>query len=497
MHALTLPVIATLSGLVLLGWITGPRRESRARPRLEMRWAVAAGVLFGVLSTWLLSGLHITGPACTPDFFEYCQALLYLDGSHQVFPSKRSRAAALLPAFFADKAGVLDGLAMAGVFCACVTGASLFVWARLLGGRCAGIVCIGVAMAMAPMVALPRFLAFYPEICASLCLAAAGTTAAILQPERRNRMALAGAGIGLCLLMDQRALLWALPFLGGVTLASLHAAGDSREKAIRFGLLLIPLVISYLLGSMAYGADAASLEAQIDIRPLFYQHGVTAPGFEPPHIRNSDYIWGRSSPLEIPATLQFIWEQRQLGDSVSSPLPPAEPRIRAHHEAWAAVLQVGALFSLITLFRKPRTLLTLAVTTLPFWMFFRSIGDMAEATPRFYTHALPGVAIIVAVGVGAALQQLPRRPVLSLPGWCRATVFVGVVMALVMGWIPSWMAPDASWRSSMDCWNKPLTRLPEFHGADPSVGRPQVDCAESIYGDGSHEKLPLRVFNGF
>ena len=74
--------------------------------------------------------------------------------------------------------------------------------------------------------------------------------------------------------------------------------------------------------------------------------------------------------------------------------------------------------------------------------------------------------------------------------------FVGVVMALVMGWIPSWMAPDASWRSSMDCWNKPLTRLPEFHGADPSVGRPQVDCAESIYGDGSTDTLPLRVFNG-
>ena len=175
MTPLLLPLLATLLGFVGLTQLMGPRTPHPPNPRLELRWVMGAGLIFGALATWVLSDHYVTGPACAPDFFEYCQAMLFLDGSHPVFPDKRSRAAAILPHLFSTQAGILDGLAMAGVLCTCITGSALFLWARLLGGRSAGILCIALAAAMAPLASLPRFLSFYPEICAGLCLSAAAT----------------------------------------------------------------------------------------------------------------------------------------------------------------------------------------------------------------------------------------------------------------------------------------------------------------------------------
>ena len=126
------------------------------------------------------------------------------------------------------------------------------------------------------------------------------------------------------------------------------------------------------------------------------------------------------------------------------------------------------------LIRHPRKLFALLVTVLPFWMFFRSIGGMAEAVTRFYTLALPGIAVMVSVGVGAGLQQIPRHDRWSLTPKIRGTIFSTVVLALVLGWIPSWMATDADWRTPTDCWDAPLSRISEFYGADPETGRPQA-----------------------
>lgn len=502
MMALYVPILLTFVGLLALSQLMGRRKEFEPSHTLELRWVVSAGMVFGALTTWILSAQYVTGPACAPDFFEYCQALLFLDGDHPVFPDKRSRFAAILPYFYSTQFGILDGLAMAGVVCACITGSALFLWARLLGGRTAGILCLGFAASMAPLAAMPRFLAFYPEISAGLCLAAAATVAAILSPSW-TRLSLAGAGIGVCLLLDVRSLLWALPYLAATAFTAVIHTGSLRTRTLRVFVLLLPIVASYLAGGHAFGPEANSLEEQIDIRPLFHgewvKQGQAIPKeFEPPHSLNTAYVWGRSSPLEIPSTIQFIWEQRSLESSVTSPLPSPSSTSLERHDNWTGVSWMGWFVCLAVLIRKPKAMLALAVSVFPFWMSLRSIGGMAEDSARFYIHALPGTAILLAVGMGAAIQQIPRWTGLKMPQWARATVLCSLLLAMLLSWIPSWMAPDATWRSPLTCWDRPLIRdLPEANTATTTVSRPQeAECAEAVYQIGDGTELPLRTFNG-
>ena len=159
---------------------------------------------------------------------------------------------------------------------------------------------------------------------------------------------------------------------------------------------------------------------------------------------------------------------------------------------------MGWVLCLAVLLRKPKELLALVVSVFPFWMSLRSIGGMAEDSARFYIHALPGTAILLAVGMGAATQQIPRWKGLKIPQWARATLLCSIVLALLMNWIPSWMAPDATWRSPMTCWDRPLIRdLPEAQSSTGQNIRPQeVECAEAIYQDNDNTPLPLRTFNG-
>ena len=131
------PILFSLALILVAAQLMGPRREFRASPRIEARWVLGSGLLFGILATWVLSPVYLRGPACVPDFYEYCQAMLYLDGSHGVFPAKRSQVAGQLPYLLSTRLGILDGLALAGVLCTCVMGACIYTWARLLGGRAA------------------------------------------------------------------------------------------------------------------------------------------------------------------------------------------------------------------------------------------------------------------------------------------------------------------------------------------------------------------------
>ena len=134
-------------------------------------------------------------------------------------------------------------------------------------------------------------------------------------------MLLAGMGIGAVLLVDVRGLMWALPLLGGAGLAAVWGVKkdedvEPRVMWTRRGLLLaalvLPIVVSYQLGTWAYPAHTTSLELQLDLRPLFATHGATGPEFVPPYEIDSAYRWGRSSVWEIPSTLGFILEQSSM-----------------------------------------------------------------------------------------------------------------------------------------------------------------------------------------
>jgi hypothetical protein len=178
-----------------------------------------------------------------------------------------------------------------------------------------------------------------------------------------------------------------------------------------------------------------------------------------------------------------MWEQRVLEGSVSSPLPPPKAEMLEHHQAWGVLLVLAAVLALVFSIRRPRILAALAVTALPFLVSYRSIGGMTELSSRFYTHALPGIAVAAGVALGMALRTVPRWKHKGLGPVPRAALLVLVLLSLVLGWLPSWMATSATWRTPYSCHQRDLAGLPDYYGADPETGRLQVECAQAVYED--------------
>jgi hypothetical protein len=133
------------------------------------------------------------------------------------------------------------------------------------------------------------------------------------------------------------------------------------------------------------------------------------------------------------------------------------------------------------------------VTVLPFWVSYQSIGGMTELSARFYTHALPGIAVVAGVAMGMLFRVIPRWSHRGLPRPGRAALLLALLLALIMGWLPSWMATNAGWRTPFSCHQRDLTHLPDYFGADPETGRLQVECANAVY-DESAETLPLSIY---
>ncbi len=473
-----------------LAALLGRRKERPVRWWSEPLWAAGCGLVFAAVSTWITAPLLMEKSVCMPDFPEYCQGILQLHGELDIFPSKRSRLAAWLPAVLARRHGILDGLAWAGVASAGVMGAALYAWGRAISGRAAGLMTVAAAMAMAPLAGLPRFLAYYPELAAGLTMTAAATSAAMVRPGM-VRMALAGAGIGLCLLLDVRGLVWALPYLGLLLLAGLSAPASWRQRGLLLAAGLLPIWLSWFGGWHAYTAFSTPLEAQLDIRPLFYAHGVREAAFLPPYSYDSGFIWGWTSPTDLLGTLRFIVEQRTLGESVPVPFTPPPGVMLDHHHRWQDALLVCGGIVGIALLRRPRALLTLAVTVLPFAVSLYSIGDAAELSARFYAHALPGVAAVMGAAFGAVMALAPRLPWSGPPPVLRGLVVAGVGLALVMGWLPTWLSVTADWREPVYCYDGARRMLPEALGDRSMMGT----CASAIYGERATEELPVTVFD--
>jgi hypothetical protein len=447
MDTLTL-LLAAGALAVLLG-----RRQQRAdRWWSEPLWAAGCGLAFAAISTWITAPVLMEKSVCMPDFAEYCQGILQLHGEVGIFPDKRSRAAAWLPALLARRHGILDGLALAGVISAGVLGAALYAWGRAISGRAAGLLAVTAGMAMAPLAGLARFLAYYPELCAGLTAAAAATAAAIARPGLL-RMALAGAGVGLCLLLDVRGLVWALPFLGAILLSAVSAPGSWRRRAGLLVAALLPVWLSWFGGWYAYTAFSTPLEAQLDIRPLYYANGVREAAFLPPYTYDSGLIWGWTSPLELSGTLRFILDQRALAQTVAVPFSAPPGVMLEHHARWQEALLVGGAVALLALLRRPRALLALAVTVLPFAVSFQGIGDAAEQSARFYTHALPGVAAVLGVAAGAVMALAPRLPWPGPPPVVRGLLIAALGLALVLGQVPTWLSVEADWRAPVYCYD--------------------------------------------
>lgn len=479
-----------LAAAGLLAAAMGRRQERPSRWWSEPLWATGCGLVFAGLSTWVTSPLLMEHEVCMPDFPEYCQGILELNGQLDIFPSKRSRTAGWLPAVMYRAHGILDGLAWAGVISTVALGAALYAWGRVLSSRAGGLLTVSVAMAMAPLAGLPRILAYYPELAAGLTAAAAAAAAALVRPTAA-RLLLAGAGVGLCLLLDVRGLVWALPYGGMVVLAGLSAPGRWERRALLVAVGLVPVWLSWFGGWYAYTAFSAPLESQLDIRPLFYAHGVREAAFLPPYDYDSGLIWGWTSPTELLGTLQFILDQRALGETVAVPFTPPSGTMMDHHLRWQGALLAGGAVALLALLPRPRALLALGVTVLPFAVSFHNIGGAAELSMRFYVHALPGVAVVLGVAAGSVMMRAPRLPWSGPPPSLRGALVAVLGLGLVLGWVPTWLAVDAQWRAPLYCYDGARKMLPAAMEKRSMMGV----CAREIYGEESTETLPITVFD--
>ena len=442
---------------------------------------VAAAALSGL---WLVR-FHLSEPLTASDFLDYCAAVASLtDGHPEWWPLKRSRLPGLPTAWLRPRVGLVDALLLNAAAGTALMFAALHLWGSALAGRVGGLATVAVALTMSPLVLQARMLTFYPMVNAALALAAAGAAVAA-RTRSVAGLAFAGLGIGVALLADVRALIWALPCFGVALLVAVFAAGAARTRAARAVALVLPVAGSFLLGPAVYPAAAYPLEKQLDVRPLYALHGSQHPAVQPPYLYPSDYVWGRTPLADLPLTVGFLLEQSAFEppDDVEFYAPQG---LKVRQVApWTDALGWTLPLALVLLVRRPWQLWAFAGAALPYAVALRGMADLVEIYPRFLTQGLPAVAIAGGVAVGvvwrwAPWQRLGRSgPVVS---WALAA---GLLALVVLGVAPTPLSPTAYWRAP---WAPVLQELYEVGQAlrSPTGGRPgdpETPCVQAITAD--------------
>lgn len=414
------------------------------RLRTELPLALLLGAAVGLAAFWWFAPFHLSGAVTTDDVLDYCAGLVALvQDRPEVWPLNRARLPATLPAALVPHLGTMDALLAGAVVGTGACGAGLYLWGSALGGRTAGAAAAMAMLTMGPLVIQARMPSFYASINGALMLAA-GLTAAAVRTGRPLHHAVAGAAIGLALLSDARALVWALPFTataGGMAL--LTRQGPSRWA--RLVGLALPLGIAWSAGAWSFPADALSLEQQLDVRPLFHLHGSRDPSVMPPWEYSSRYIWGRTPPSEIIGTISTLLEQARfpVPDDLRMHSPPGFQHNQV--EPWLAVAGVAIPFGVISAGRLRWRLGLAAVGTLvPYLVALWGLQHMVESQARFLTQGLPAVALGMGLCAGALARLVPTpgrhgRPI-------RDALAAGLCLAVTFGAVPTRFSPAAVWR---------------------------------------------------
>lgn len=431
----------------------GPAGGAGDRFGTALLHAALVGVVFAALAVGWFSRFHLDDAFTAPDWFDYCSAVVSeLDGDGRLWPLKRSRAAGAPAVWAAEQLGVVDGLAASAVVGTGLMGAMLYLWGAALGGRGAGLAAAALGLALGPVALQARSLTFYPWVTAGLLACGAGAVWAARRPTVAVMLA-CGAAVGAALLLDLRALVWALPTLGIAGLAAVSSKGPAWARALRLVALVLPVVWSHGQGIDAYPPETYPLEAQVDVRPLYAAMGSDDPAVQPPYDLPSRYVWGRSSVGDIPRTLGFLAVQARIPrpDGAAALTDPA--LVAAHVRPWLAVgLLLGPL--LVWVLRRERLVLFAAVgAALPWALALRRMPDMVNLYPRFLAQGLPVLA--VAGGVVAAWAWRPASG--RIPRRWRGLAGGAALGALLFGAFPSPLSPTAGWRQA---W---APELLEFH----------------------------------
>jgi hypothetical protein len=411
---------------------------------VELPIALALGLAVGLAAFWWFAPFHLSGAVTTDDVLDYCAALVSLDqGRPEIWPLNRARLPAALPAALVPDLGTLDALLVGAVIGTAGCGAGLYLWGSALGGRAAGAAAALAMLTLGPMVVQARMPSFYASINGALMLAA-GLTAAAVRTGRPAHHAAAGAAIGLALLTDARALVWALAFTG--TAAGLAVLARPGRAAIpRLIALLLPIGLSWGVGAWSFPEAALSLEQQLDVRPLFHLHGSRDPSVMPPWEYASRYVWGRTPVHGILGTLGSLVEQARFPQPADLQMHSPPGFVERQVQPWLETAAVFLPVALVLTARRRWRLGLAAVGTLaPYLVALWGLQHMVESQARFLTQGLPAVALALGLCAGAVVRALPAGG-----RWGRVARdlgAVGVFTAIASGALPTPLSPAAPWR---------------------------------------------------
>lgn len=456
----------------LLLWLLTPAPPPDAPPRAAWELPLAAALGIGVTlatSQWLFAWHVIGGPHTSNDFTNYCASIAAFNsgwgwdrlegaGWHQ----NRSLVAGLLPSVLARWIGTIDALVVGAWAGSAMAVGALYLWGRALHSPTAGVTAALLAATLPSFAVLTHSANFYPEMVGGLVFSAAAAAVALRWPGY-PALLVGSVGAALAFLMDSRGLLWGLTASCLVALAAVWAPRAQWPK--RLGTLALALVVSFGLGRVVYLPNAATLEAEVDARRLYWDLGHRDPEYAPPWERDHRYIWGRTSPLDIPRTLAFLYEQRSYPwpdhpPEEAAPIP--NPSLAPERLEPFVQLGLGGLFaSALVLIRRPRQLIALAGLA-PFAASMLGARDTVEAHPRFVitgTIAIPVLLGVAWAGLAAGMDRLAAGPVTRLAPRLYvlrpllAAVIVGLMAGNVLGTVLSPGHPSRIAFNAEDAWH--------------------------------------------
>ena len=266
-------------------------------------------------------------------------------------------------------------------------------------------------------------------------------------------------GAGLAGLAALRGLFWALP-----ALAIVGAACRGPKLPARVGLFLLPVVLAYAGGRLAWPKDTPTLEGVTENYLIDYANRTRAeplPAVDP----RDGYRWGWSNPVRIPQTVLRLSELRNEAPA----LDDESARDRENHIVpWFPVLLVALGAALTGLRREPARAAVLLVGLAP-WALALFGATTAGFHIRFLAVAAPGMALLL----GLAWS--------SVAGHRSSAALVFAL--LVMGVGPSWLSPRADWRVPAHTESDPAETLRVLAlGLTPQRGR-QARCVEALEQD--------------
>ncbi len=452
----------------------------------------------GLLGTWLLAFVVASVrvkefPITSSDFQDYCFATLsFQNRAWELWPSQRTVLSGVLSGLLAPYFGILGALVHATVLSTLALMVVLFLWARAVGGRWAGWLTIAWAPCCAPLVLLSRTVSFYPAVALLQAFAAAAVAGAIARGTWPWLLASA-AGMYLLPLADLRSVTLVVALLPGAVLAGLLA--PKRPWWWRLLAAALPVVtvgLAWETGRWAYPASPASLQMAVQ---RYAEDAGRLAGVSwqlPAMPRESEFWWGRGSPTRVFDAMRYL---AAVDASRPERLSFLVASAGVAPELHALKLPAGLLAAAAILYtvRRPRRLLALVVSAVPFFLLLRS-ALLTLPHPR--QLALGAVSLPVVAGVGSAglvallvwgfRRFAPRWPLLrhrALPAVLGVTVTAFVVL-INSGWVGGSYAPTASWRRDLTADEEPRASISEALGGTPG-GDPHL-CSVPLRRDAAN-----------